>query len=202
MKVVRIAAGPLDTNCYIVIDEETKEIAIIDPGGDEDKLISVLEKDRAKVKYILLTHGHFDHTGAAMALKNKYKVPVFIAKEDYELIHYKESELFYMEAYDGSINDFITEDTVLELGKNKISCIKTPGHSPGGVCFYVDSILFSGDTLFNRSIGRTDFYGGDYGTLVNSIKTKLMILPKNTTVLPGHGEETTIGNEEQYNPFF
>lgn len=201
MKVVRIPAGPLDTNCYIVIDEDTKETAIIDPGGNEDRLISVLDKEQANPKYILLTHGHFDHTGAVMSLKNKYQVPVFIAKEDYELVHSKNNELFYMENYDGSSMDFITEETVFELGKGKINCIKTPGHSPGGVCFYVDSILFSGDTLFQRSIGRTDFYGGDYGTLVNSIKTKLMVLPENTTVLPGHGEETTIGLEGQYNPF-
>lgn len=202
MKVIRIPAGPLDTNCYIIVDEDSNETAVIDPGGNEEKLISILVEEKAELKYILLTHGHFDHTGAAMALKNMYQVPVFIAKEDYELIQLKNSELFYMEEYDGSLKDFITEESVFELGKNKITCIKTPGHSPGGVCFYVDSILFSGDTLFNRSIGRTDFLGGDYGTLVNSIKTKLMVLPKNTTVLPGHGEETTIGLEEQYNPFF
>ncbi|NLP29281.1 MAG: MBL fold metallo-hydrolase [Clostridia bacterium] len=202
MKVLRIAAGPLDTNCYILIDEETRETAVIDPGGNEERLTPVLEENKAKLKYILLTHGHFDHTGAVMALKNKYKAKVFIAKEDYELIHFKKSELFYMEGYDGSLEDFIGEDSVFELGKNKISTIKTPGHSPGGVCFYADSILFSGDTLFHRSIGRTDFFAGDHGTLINSIKTKLMILPDNTTVLPGHGEETTIGLEKQYNPFF
>lgn len=202
MKVLRIPAGPLETNCYIVIDEDSKETAIIDPGGDEERLTAALEENQAKPKYILLTHGHFDHTGAVVALKNKYKVPVYVTKEDYDLIHFNNNELFYMEDYDGSLKDFITEDTVFELGRNKITCIKTPGHTPGGVCFYVDGMLFSGDTLFYRSIGRTDFYGGDYRTLVNSIKTKLMVLPNNTTVLPGHGEETTIGEEEQYNPFF
>lgn len=202
MKVLRIPAGPLETNCYIVIDEDSKETAIIDPGGDEERLTAALEENQAKPKYILLTHGHFDHTGAVVALKNKYKVPVYVTKEDYDLIHFNNNELFYMEDYDGSLKDFITEDTVFELGRNKITCIKTPGHTPGGVCFYVDGMLFSGDILFYRSIGRTDFYGGDYRTLVNSIKTKLMVLPNNTTVLPGHGEETTIGEEEQYNPFF
>ncbi|WP_139904400.1 MBL fold metallo-hydrolase [Clostridium thermarum] len=201
MKVLRIPAGPLATNCYILIDEETKETAVIDPGGEAEKLIATLERNEAKVKYILLTHGHFDHTGAVMDLKNKYKAPVYVTKEDYDMIHSVASELFNMEGYDGSINNFIYEATVFELGSTKIKCITTPGHTPGGVCFYFDNILISGDTLFNGSVGRTDFVGANHRILINSIKTKLMDLPEDTVVLPGHGEETTIGREKQFNPF-
>ncbi|WP_163193964.1 MBL fold metallo-hydrolase [Clostridium thermarum] len=201
MKVLRIPVGPLATNCYILIDEETKETAVIDPGGEAEKLIATLERNEAKVKYILLTHGHFDHTGAVIDLKNKYKAPVHVTKEDHDMIHSGASELFNMEGYDGSINNFIYEATVFELGSTKIKCITTPGHTPGGVCFYFDNILISGDTLFNGSVGRTDFVGANHRILINSIKTKLMDLPEDTVVLPGHGEETTIGREKQFNPF-
>ena len=202
MKVLRVPAGPLSTNCYILIEEETRETAVIDPGGDSDRLLSTLERNDVKVKYILLTHGHFDHTGAVIALKNKYKVPVYITKADYDMILSNTSELYYMEGNDGSINNFINEDTVFELGSVKIECIFTPGHTPGGVCFYLEDMLISGDTLFNGSVGRTDFVGADHKTLINSIKTKLVSLPDETVVLPGHGGETTIGREKQYNPYF
>lgn len=202
MKLLRIPAGPLATNCYILIDEETKESAVIDPGGDADKLISAIERNEAKVKYILLTHGHFDHTGAVIKLKNKLNVPVYITKEDYDMVQSKTSELFYMEGNDNSINNFIAEDTVFNIGSTEIECIFTPGHTPGGVCFYFNNILISGDTLFNGSVGRTDFVGADHKTLINSIKTKLVDLPGDTVVYPGHGGETTIAREKAYNPYF
>jgi glyoxylase-like metal-dependent hydrolase (beta-lactamase superfamily II) len=201
MKVLRIPAGPLATNCYILIEEETRETAVIDPGGEPDKLIEVLERNNVNVKYILLTHGHFDHTGAVVQLKNKYKVPVYITKEDYDMIQAEVSELYYMDGNDGSITNFINEATTFELGTTKVKCILTPGHTPGGVCFYLENMLISGDTLFNTSIGRTDFVGANHKTLIESIKSKLMDLPEDTVVLPGHGGETTIGREKQYNPY-
>ncbi|MDP4091453.1 MAG: MBL fold metallo-hydrolase, partial [Bacillota bacterium] len=193
MKIIRIPAGMLGTNFYILSDEASAESAVIDPGGDAEKLISAIEKSGTKVKYILLTHGHFDHTGAVTDLKKKYNVPVCINREDYDMIKSGISELYTIKDDDGKIYNFIDDGSTFHLGNMVISTIATPGHTPGGVCFYVENILISGDTLFEGSVGRTDFPGADHDTLINSIKTKLMGLPEDTIVLPGHGGETTIG---------
>lgn len=201
MKINRLAVGVLGVNCYILVDEETNEAAVVDPGGDEDIIISALLKLKAKLKYILLTHAHYDHTGAAIYLKNKYSVPLYVNKKDYELVESDVSELFYMQDDDGSIDTFLDEKSELYLGKNKITCLETPGHSPGGMSFLIGNIAITGDTLFAGSIGRTDFVGGDYETLLKSIEEKLMNLSDDTIVLPGHGSDSTIGEEKETNPF-
>ncbi|MDT8716246.1 MBL fold metallo-hydrolase [Clostridium sp. 19966] len=201
MKVNRLSVGVLGVNCYLVLDEETYETAVIDPGGDENTIIKALDKIKAKVKYILLTHGHYDHTGAAVFLKNKYEVPLYINKKDYEMIQSDTGELFYMHDDDGTLNTFLDEKSEFYLGNNKIFCLETPGHSPGGMTFLMGDIAFTGDSLFAGSIGRTDFVGGDYGTLMKSVETKLTTLPENTIILPGHGPESTIQEEKESNPF-
>lgn len=201
MKIMRIPAGMLGTNCYILTDEASAETAVIDPGGDAQKLINEIDKTNTEVKYILLTHGHFDHTGAVTELKKKYNAPVYISSQDYAYVNSDDNELYAIIGDDGTISSFIHDGSEFSLGDLKIKAIETPGHTPGGVCFYVENVLISGDTLFDGSVGRTDFPGASHEMLITSIYDKLMTLPDDTIVLPGHGGETTIGKERNSNPY-
>lgn len=197
MLIKRIPAGVYAANCYIVQDEATKETAVIDPGGDTDDIVKYLKSIHANVKYILLTHGHADHTGGVDDLLKEYNVPVFINKNDYKLICNEE----YMYGRIKDVKNFLEEGNEFKIGSILLKCILTPGHTPGGVSFVTNEAVFTGDSLFLNSIGRTDFSGGDYDTLINSIKTKLMTLPDNLIVYPGHGPQTSIGKEKISNPF-
>ena len=200
MQIKRIPAGMYAANCYILIDEENKLGCIVDPGGDEDIITEEIEKSNMQVKFILLTHGHLDHVEAVDSLKQKYNIPVYISGKDKELMKNRQSvfgELWNTTEEDKEIND----GDVLELGNLKIKCIETPGHTPGGMCFFVEGVVFTGDTLFYGSIGRTDFPGGNHKELINSIKTKLMTLADDIVVLPGHERESKIKFEREHNPF-
>ena len=201
MNIIAMPVGIYAANCYLVIDNTTKESFILDPGGDSDYIINTVTKHNAKINYILLTHGHFDHTGAAVALSEKYKVPIYISKKDDELV-VRNEHMFEMQNFSGKPNMHITEKMTLSLGKATVRCIETPGHTPGGVCYLVEGNLFTGDTLFAGSIGRTDFYGGDLNTLISNVKNKLFVLEEFIKVFPGHGPESTIGREKKTNPFF
>ncbi|QAT39505.1 MBL fold metallo-hydrolase [Clostridium sp. JN-9] len=198
MILKRIPAGVYAANCYIIMDEASKESAVIDPGGDEDHIINEIRKLGAKVDIILLTHGHADHTGAVDKLKKKYNVPAALNSKDKEMM--MNHEFMY-----GSINYEIEKDIKdgdrFTVGSLEINCVETPGHTPGGVSFIVGNTAFTGDTLFQGSIGRTDFKGGDHDAIIRSIKTKLLTLPENTIVYPGHGPETTIKYELVNNPY-
>jgi len=196
MKVLIMPVGSYEANCYIIKDETSKEIAVIDPGANGGLLINEIEKLNGNVKYILLTHAHADHTGAVEDLVERFKAPVYINQKDEALI-VKGEYMFEKITVDG----FIKDGDFFNIGDIKIKCIETPGHTPGGVCFYTPGYLFSGDTLFAQSIGRTDFAGGDFDEIIDSIKTKLFSLPEETRVFPGHGPETSIKNEKKYNPF-
>jgi glyoxylase-like metal-dependent hydrolase (beta-lactamase superfamily II) len=198
MKLKIIPAGIYEANCYILIDENTRQSAVIDPGGDEEILIKAIKNSGTQVRYILLTHGHIDHTGAVEALKKEFNAPVYINEKDYQMI--KNKEHIYGDI-NGKIDKYINDGDLINLANSEIKCIYTPGHTPGGVCFLVDNLLFTGDTLFAGSIGRTDFAGGDFSIIINSIKTKLMGLPDDIIVLPGHGTESTIGEERKHNPY-
>lgn len=198
MQIKRIPAGVYAANCYILMDEETKESAVIDPGGDADDLIKAIKDMGSKVKYILLTHGHTDHTEAAVQLKEEFNSPIYINDQDYEMI--KNGEFIYGDIA-GKVDEFIKEGDILKIGNTEIKSILTPGHTPGGVCFLVNNMIFTGDTLFAGSIGRTDFAGGDFDVIIDSIKSKLMGLPDEMIVLPGHGPESSIGREKIHNPF-
>jgi hydroxyacylglutathione hydrolase len=203
MLLKRIPAGVYDANCYILMDEETRECAVIDPGGDAEELIGYINSIKAKVKYILLTHGHADHTGAVGQLMETYKVPAYISKEDGDLIANGEF-MFGPLIYRGenvALHRVIEENSIYKLGIIDIKCIETPGHTPGGICFLADDKLITGDTLFLRSIGRTDLSGGNYETLISSIKNKLLILDDSIIVYPGHGPQSTIKYEKDNNPF-
>lgn len=198
MQVKRIPAGIYAANCYILMDEDTKESAVIDPGGDANDLIKAIKAMNANVKYILLTHGHTDHTGGVLDLKQEFKAPVYINEVDYEMI--KSGEYIYGDIK-GKVDSFISDGDILKLGTKEVKIIHTPGHTPGGVCFLVDNMLFTGDTLFAGSIGRTDLGGGNFETIIKNIKEKLMILPDEVIVLSGHGGESSIGRERLHNPF-
>lgn len=198
MKLKTIPAGIYSANCHIIMDDETKETAVIDPGGDAQDLIGAINDMGAQVKFILLTHGHVDHVGGAVELKQKFNVPLYISEEDYNICNTGE---YIFGNISGNVDEYIKENDTFNIGQKEIKTIHTPGHTPGGMCFLIDDMIFTGDTLFAGSIGRTDFVGGDFGTIIKSIKDKLMTLPDNITVLPGHGPKSTIGEERTHNPF-
>ncbi|MHB8125145.1 MAG: MBL fold metallo-hydrolase [Desulfitobacteriaceae bacterium] len=197
--------GMLGANCYLFICDETKKAAIIDPGGDGVAIYHwVLEKG-VKVEYILLTHGHIDHIEAVDELRGLLGAKVAIHSADAEMLtDAKMNQSIYigfpvvLEPADILLSD----GDVLTVGKESITVIATPGHSLGGVCFLTREGLFSGDTLFSSSIGRTDLRGGSMKQLLRSVTEKLFVLPAVTRVLPGHMEETSIAREKAVNPFF
>ncbi|MCM8710446.1 MBL fold metallo-hydrolase [Clostridium sp. SYSU_GA19001] len=203
MQVKRIPVGSYAANCYILIDESTKECAVIDPGGDGEELIKYIDELQVNVKLILLTHGHADHTGAVGQLKERFKVSAHIHKNDGDFINSGEF-MFGPLKYKGEtviLNTDVTEESIFKVGNLVIKAIETPGHTLGGVCYLVEDKIFTGDTLFLRSIGRTDLIGGDFFTLINSIKNKLLVLDEDINVFPGHGPQTTIKYERENNPF-
>lgn len=198
--------GLLDVNTYVLKDEESKEAVLIDVGGEFEELKEKLNSEGYEIKYILNTHGHFDHVLGEAQIQEKYPdLKIYINKNDER--HYtdltKTLQLWGFGDEVPSLKPFDTVDetTQLNVGKTQIRVIETPGHSKGSVSYYVDGKLFSGDALFYGSIGRTDFIDGDFHELITSIKTKLFILPDDTIVYPGHGPSTTIKNEKLTNPY-
>lgn len=198
MEIKTILAGNYEENCYILLDENSKDCAVIDPGGNSRIIISEIDKLKGNVKFILLTHGHSDHTGAVAQVRDKFNCPVYISEKDYEYIK-SNVDIFGRPEENG--DKFLKEGDLLSFGSTSIKCIETPGHTPGGLCFLIENELFTGDTLFYGSIGRTDFVGGDYAALIKGIEEKLLILPDNTVVYPGHGPKSSIGFERANNPY-
>ncbi len=206
MKVEIRETGPMPVNTYILKDENSKEAVIIDVGGDFENIKQKLDAEKYTVKYILNTHGHFDHVlGEPYIQKNYPQIPIYMSKDDLpHIINMKEEMNFFdmtstVESL--KLDSFIDENSQLFIGKYKIQVLATPGHSKGSLSFYTDGKLFSGDTIFSRSIGRTDFYDGDFDAIINSIMTKLTVLPDDTIVFPGHGLSTTIRNEKLFNTY-
>ncbi|MCI9626968.1 MAG: MBL fold metallo-hydrolase [Clostridia bacterium] len=207
MQVHRMAVGPMETNCYIIADEKTNEGAVIDPGADGSLILDKIETLGIKLQYILLTHTHYDHIGAVAQLKRATGAKLAVSEEDAAGLT---DGRWNLSAYGGSPVEAAEADILLkdgdELlwgrdGKQSIQVLSTPGHTKGGVCFLCGGELFSGDTLFAGSVGRSDFPGGSMDTLVQSIKTKLMPLDDGVRVYPGHGPTTTIGRERAGNPY-
>ncbi|GAA0077845.1 MBL fold metallo-hydrolase [Clostridium sp. CTA-5] len=197
MIIKTIPAGIYDANCYLVIDEESKECGVIDPGGDAQRIESIIKSLNVKVKYIILTHGHVDHVGGVVELSKSLNVPFFISKIDEEYME-KDNYVF------GSLpkaSGYLKEGDTLSLGDKEFKVIETPGHTKGGLCFLIEDKLFTGDTLFQASIGRTDFAGGDFKEIIKSIKEKLIILGDDIEVYPGHGPMSNIGYEKRRNTF-
>jgi glyoxylase-like metal-dependent hydrolase (beta-lactamase superfamily II) len=211
MKIKQIQNNPFQENTYIVWDEATLEAAIIDCGAlfpqEEERIEEFINDNKLKVKYILNTHLHLDHCfGNAWAAERYEVLPM--AHEDDETLLARMGEQARMfglpfEVKTEKLGRYLKDGDVLMLGNNEIKVIHTPGHSRGGLCFYISSTgwLISGDSLFEGSIGRTDLEGGSYATLIKSITEHLMILPEETVVYPGHGAYTTIGEEKKCNPF-
>jgi hydroxyacylglutathione hydrolase len=192
-----IPAGIYDANCYIVMDEKTKDAVVLDPGGDGEMLERAIKDMKANVKSILLTHGHMDHVGGVEYLSDKLNVPFYISKIDEEYME-KDNYVF------GSIrnaNGYLEDGNALSFGSLNIKVIATPGHTKGGLCFLIEDKLFTGDTLFQGSIGRTDFIGGSFPEIIDSIKTKLLPLGDEIEVYPGHGPKSSIGYEKGYNMY-
>jgi glyoxylase-like metal-dependent hydrolase (beta-lactamase superfamily II) len=191
-------------NCYILGCESTKEAVVIDPGDDADRILMELSKAELRVKYLINTHGHFDHVGANKQMKEVTGAQLAIHPDDEPMLSQlsKSALMFGMSVEDSPPADMLLKDgDEISFGDITLKVIHTPGHSKGGVCLYTKGHLFAGDTLFAGSIGRTDLEGGDYDTLISSIKNRLLSLDENTIVYTGHGPETTIGNEKRMNPF-
>jgi hydroxyacylglutathione hydrolase len=199
MIIKRMMAGVYAANCYILFDEETKEAVVLDPGGDIDDVCRALNQFGAKVKYILLTHGHFDHTTGVDGLKAKTRATVAISKEDNDMI--LNNTMYYGPLIKGGAELLLKHGDVLKFGNYKIEVLATPGHTPGGICFLTEGNVFTGDTLFKGSVGRSDLVGGDHNALIRSIKNNLMPLNDSVAVHPGHGPSSTIGQERMENPF-
>ena len=204
MIIKNVVVGPLEVNCYIIGCEDTEEAAIIDPGDNADEIISILEKEGLKPKFIINTHAHFDHIGGVKTIQDHFDIDFFLHKDDLFLVDNanEQATAFGLKPIPKpEVNKYVNNGEKISLGNMSVTVIHTPGHSPGCVCYYLDNKVFVGDTLFASSIGRTDLPGGSYETLINSIKEKLFPLGDGTIVYPGHGPSTTIENEKKNNPF-
>ncbi|MEJ5347140.1 MAG: MBL fold metallo-hydrolase [Desulfosoma sp.] len=209
MILERLVVGMLQTNCYLLADEETRQAVVIDPGGDAPRIIGRLEQLGLNLAAVLNTHGHFDHVLDAWTLKEKLGGLIFLHPKDEPLLMDHKvglGAIFTASARSprGKVDEWLEEGEELCFGKLQLRVLETPGHTPGHVAFHLPEakILFVGDTLFAGSIGRTDFPGGSYTELIQSVKSKIFPLDDSTRVLPGHGPETTVGQEKRFNPFF
>ena len=205
MKIDHFVVGPVQTNCYFVTNIKTKEMIIIDPGACANQLAKKVDESGAKPVAILLTHGHFDHATDAKPLADRYGIKIYIHEADKATLDDPQLNVSYMMGQSKTFyaDIFLKDKQELDIAGFHIVVLHTPGHTPGGCCYYMEQedVLFSGDTLFRTSVGRSDFPGGSASALVRSVKEKLLILPEETHVYPGHMEETTIGYEKRHNPF-
>ena len=205
MKIDRFVIGPVGTNCYIVRNEDTDECFVTDPAACPPELVGHIRKEGLNVKAVLLTHGHFDHIMGIDGFLKEYSVPVYVHEDDLKMMEDPQwnQSAIYTAGYTFAGAAPLRDGQTLSLAGYDFQVLHTPGHTPGGCCYYVKSegVLFSGDTLFQRSVGRTDFEGSSTKDLIRGIREKLMVLPDDTHVYPGHMGETLIGYEKRENPF-
>jgi glyoxylase-like metal-dependent hydrolase (beta-lactamase superfamily II) len=207
-----VVVGPIQCNCYILSDSITRQAYIIDPGAESKQLLSYLENKKFDLKGVLITHAHLDHVGGIQMLQSSFPVPVFYHSGDQPLYSnlQMQADLFGFSLKDLQASQPIVGEPSLKhaqefsFSSGSIQVIHTPGHTPGSVCFHTKGemrALFTGDTLFEGSIGRTDLWGGSFEQIMDSIRNRLLTLDDDLSVLPGHGAPTTIGEERESNPF-
>lgn len=207
MKILNFVLGMVGTNCYLVVNEEEKQCILIDPAVYSGEIAEQIRREGLDLRAILLTHGHFDHIMGIDGFRKEFpEIPVYAHREEEALLKdaSMNASLEFGRQYTFSGAAYAEDGDVLDLAGMQFRVIHTPGHTIGGCCYYLqeEKVLFSGDTLFRESIGRTDFPTGNGGQLMRSIREKLFILPEETAVYPGHMERTTIGDEKKYNPYF
>ncbi|MCL4516408.1 MAG: MBL fold metallo-hydrolase [Firmicutes bacterium] len=199
--------GPMGANCYLIGCEETRAAAVIDPGGEPSEVLAEIKRLGLTLRCVINTHGHVDHIAGNRAVKEATGAEILIHAADAPMLTNSRLNLSsFLEDEAGLLagppaDRELLDDEVIEVGHLSIQVRHTPGHTPGGICLLAGDALFSGDTLFAESIGRTDFPGGSAETLIRSIQQKLLVLPDETPVYPGHGPMTTIGDEKALNPF-
>jgi len=204
MILTRLVVGPLQVNCYILADEKTKEAVVIDPGDDAGDILRVIREKGLAVKYLVNTHAHFDHVGANKALKEATGAQLLLHEQDAGVL---KTSTMHAAAFNltttasPAADRYVRHGDLIEAGEVSLKVLETPGHSPGGICLLEQGMIFTGDTLFAGSVGRSDLPGGNLMTLLAGIKQNLLTLPDETRVFPGHGPDTTIGDERRDNPF-
>jgi hydroxyacylglutathione hydrolase len=202
-----LTVGLLEVNCYILGDEVTKEAVVIDPGGDEDEILEILNHNQLQLKLIIDTHGHFDHVDANQPLKEATGAKIAIHEADAQMLDKPSAEAMFFTGNrlrTSQADILLKENDILTFGQYRLKVLHTPGHTPGGISLVLEDhpYVYVGDLLFAGSIGRTDFPGGSYDSLITAVKTKIFPLGDNYSVYPGHGPVTTVGQERKYNPFF
>jgi hydroxyacylglutathione hydrolase len=203
--VEHLIVGPLQSNCFILGEEESGEAVVIDPGGDGESIMEALKRGEWKVVAVLNTHVHFDHTGANAYVVGRTGAPLLVPRDDAPQLSrtHTEAEVYGLRVDQSPDADRLLEEgDVVRLGDEEVRILMTPGHTAGGASFLTSAGIFTGDSLFSGSIGRTDFPGGDHDTLIRSIREKILSLPDVTPVFPGHGPVTSVGRERTENLFF
>jgi glyoxylase-like metal-dependent hydrolase (beta-lactamase superfamily II) len=203
MQVEMIMTGPLQENCYVVMDEATHDAVVVDPGDDAPRIVEAIERMGAQPIAIINTHCHFDHVGAVSALQQQYHMPFFIHPNDKEMLENAalSAANFGLTIEQPRVDRFIREGERFQIGGSELSVRYTPGHCPGHIILVGDGFALVGDVVFAGSVGRTDFPGTSWDVLAQSIKRELLTLPDDTILFPGHGPSTTVGRERSTNPF-
>jgi len=201
-----LPVGPLQCNCSILGDEQTREAMVIDPGDQIEDILEILGQEKLKLKQIVVTHAHIDHVGGAMKLKAATGAPILMNQNDYALLKMLDMQAAWVGMRPPGaveVDEAVEEGRVLRIGNVSANVVDTPGHTEGSICLYfpAEKKLIAGDTLFAGSIGRTDLPGGSFDKIIRSLHTHVLTLPDDTLVIPGHGPQTTIGDERLTNPF-